>query len=186
MKLFVVLLLMLCLLTFLVNADASPGCGSSMTPDEAYERATAVFAGRVSTITRLYGPRGRLGAEGVPYDEVKFEVEQSWKLIDRREITIVSQNIYPGTCGNFSTGETYLVYADRLNDVFFVSALSRTNRLADAEQDLKVLGEARVQLYSGQFRTYKIIVYGTLVCVLFALLVGISLYRLNKKPFRAI
>ena len=184
--LFAALLQIFYLLIFLVNADALPECGSSMTPDEAYERATAVFSGRVSTVTRLRGPRGRMGAEGSPYDEVKLEVEQSWKLIDRREITIVTQNIHPGNCGSFSTGETYLVYADRLNDVFFVSASSRTNRLAEAEQDLKVLGEARLQLYPGQFRTYKIIVYGTLVSVLFALLVGIVLYRLSKKPFRAI
>ena len=184
MKLFAASLHLFCSLTFLVNAEAS--CGSSMTPDEAYERATAVFAGRVSAVTRLRGPRARMGGEGVPYDEVKFEVEQSWKLIDRREITIVSQNIYPGTCGNFNTGETYLVYADRLNDLFFVSGLSRTKRLADAEQDLKVLGEARVQLYPGKFRTYKVIVYGTLVALLFALLVGIVLYRLSKTPLRDI
>src|SRR5687767_7596156 len=103
MKLSVALLQLFCCLTFLVKADASSPCGSSMTPDEAYERATAVFAGRVSTVTRLRGPRGRMGAEGTPYDEVKLEVEQSWKLIDRREIIIVTQNIYPGICGNFRT-----------------------------------------------------------------------------------
>ena len=174
-----------CSLSFSFNADASPPCGSSMTPQEAYERATAVFVGKVLTVTTLYNPPTKLSGRK-PYHEVKLEVEKSWKLIDRQEVTIVTENVYQNTCGSFRQGDTYLIYADRLNDIFFVSSLSRTNRLTDAAEDLKVLGEAQLPLRSGEFRTHSIIFYGTLVCVAVVLFIGILLYRLNKKPFRAI
>lgn len=155
-----------------------------MTPAEAFERATAVFAGRVVSIERLYTPRTRAGSS-TPYHEVKLEVEKSWKLVDRRQITLTIPNIYRNTCGSFDVGEEYLVYADRLNDTFFVSPSSRTNRLVDAAEDLKVLGEARIRLRPGEFQTYRILLYGTIVSILLLLAAGLILYRLSKKPFRS-
>ena len=101
-------------------------------------------------------------------------------------MTIVTENTTQNTCGSFTPGDTYLVYADRLNDIFFVSASSRTNRLSEAGEDLKILGEPGVPLRSGEFRTHNIILYGALVCVLFALVIGILLYRMNKKPLRPV
>ena len=172
-----------CSLFLSLNADASQPCGSRMTPQEAYERATAVFAGKVVTVTTLYNPPTRLSGK-TPYLEVRLEVEKSWKLIDRQEITIVTENVIPNTCGSFSQGETYLIYADSLNDIFYVSSSSRTNRLADAGEDLKVLGEARLPLRSGEFRTHRIMLYGALVCVAVALLIAGLLYRLNEKPLK--
>ena len=155
-----------------------------MTPQEAYERATAVFVGKVLAVSTLYNPATRLGGR-TPYHEVKVAVEKSWKLIDRQEVTIVTQNTIPNTCGNFSQGESYLIYADYLNDVFYVSSGSRTNRVANAGEDLKVLGEPSVPIQSGQFRTHRILLYGGLVCVALALFIGVLLYRLNRKPLRA-
>ncbi|HKP45224.1 MAG TPA: hypothetical protein VJT50_01375 [Pyrinomonadaceae bacterium] len=154
-----------------------------MTPEDAYQRATAVFVGRVVTVTTRYTPRTRRSGHR-PYHEVQLAVETSWKLVDRQEVTISTTNTLQGTCGSFIAGETYLVYADALNDTLFVSPGSRTNRLADAGEDLRVLGEARLPLRSGEFRTYKVILYGALVCVALALLLWIFLYRLNKKPLR--
>ncbi len=55
---------------------------------------------------------------------------------------------------------------------FYLSSSSRTNRLADSGEDLKVLGEALLPLRSGVFRTHRIILYGTLVCVALVLLIG--------------
>ena len=77
------------------------------------------------------------------------------------------------------------MYADRLNDTFFVSPSSRTNRLVDAAEDLKVLGEARIRLRPGEFQTYRILFYGTIVSILLLLAAGLILYRLSKKPFRS-
>ncbi len=155
-----------------------------MTPQEAYERATAVFVGKVLAVTTLYNPPTKLSGK-TPYYEVRLEVEKSWKLIDRQEVIIVTENVYQNTCGSFSQGDTYLIYADSLNDIFYVSSSSRTNRLADSGEDLKVLGEARLPLRRGEFRTHRIILYGTLVCVALVLLIGGLLYRLNRKPLRA-
>ena len=166
-----------------LNAEASPPCGSNITPQEAYQRATAVFVGKVLAVSTLYNPGTKLSGP-TPYHEVKLAVDKSWKLIDRQEVTIVTENTIPNTCGSFSQGESYLIYADYLNDIFYVSSSSRTNRLADAEEDLKVLGEAKLPLQSGEFRTHRIIFYGTLVCVALVLVIGILLYRLNRKPLR--
>ena len=109
-----------------------------MTPHEAYERATAVFVGKVLSVTTLYRPSSKLSGP-TPYHEVKFQTEKSWKLVDCEEVTIETESIVPNTCGSFTFGETYLVYADRLNDILYVSARSRTNRLADVAEDLRVL-----------------------------------------------
>ena len=177
--------ILICCLSFALNVVASPPCGSNITPEAAYERATAVFVGKVLSVTTLYNPATKLSGK-TPYHEVKLEVEKSWKLIDRREVTIVTENIYQNTCGSFSKGETYLVYADRMNDNLFISSLSRTNRIADADEDLKVLGEARLPLQPGEFRSHNIILYGILVCVVSALVIGIFLFRLNKKSLRPV
>jgi hypothetical protein len=88
-----------------------------MNPEQAFERASAVFVGRVLSIEMRHTPRTRAGST-TPYHEVKLKVEESWKLVDRREITLTTQNISPTSCGSFNVGEKYLVYADRLNDTF--------------------------------------------------------------------
>lgn len=170
--------------TLSFTADAGAPCGSGMTPEEAFERATAVFIGRVVSIERLYTPRTRAGST-TPYHEIKLEVEKSWKLVDRRQITLTTPHIYQNTCGSFDVGEEYLVYADRLNDTFFVSQASRTNRIVDATEDLKVLGEARIRLRPGEFRSHRIFLYGAIVSILLLLATGLILYRLSKRPYRS-
>ena len=156
-----------------------------MTPEQALERASAVFVGHVLSIQTRNTPRTIVGSTTV-YHEVKLEVEKSWKLVDRREITLTIQNIDPNFCGSFSVGERYLVYADRLNDTFFISGWSRTNRLADAQEDLKMLGEGRIQLRSGEFLTYRIFTYGIIASLVILLATGFILYRISNKPFRSI
>ena len=162
----------------------APPCGAAMSPDDAYERAAAVFVGKVLAVETLHAPATKLGGK-TPYHEVRLEVERSWKLVDRKDITIITRSIYENTCGSFKEGETYLVYADRLNDTLYVSPSSRTNRLTDAAEDLKALGGARLNLRSGEFRTNSVMTYGILVCAVLVLLIGIFLYRLNKRPIRA-
>lgn len=154
-----------------------------MTPTEAYQRAAAVFAGRAVGVKQLE-TRLKSGTT-IPYHEVTMKVEKSWKLIDREEIVINTSSVYENTCGNFKVGESYLVYADRMGDTFYVASTSRTDKLADAEEDLKFLGEARVVLKPGEFRTHSIMTYGIIAGVLLVLLIGWYVYRLYKKPLRA-
>jgi hypothetical protein len=144
-----------------------------------------VFVGKVLSVTTLYHPGSKLSGP-TPYHEVKFQTEKSWKLVDREEVTIVTENTIPNTCGSFTSGETYLVYADRLNDILYVAARSRTNRLADVADDLRVLGEPQLPVHPGEFRTYRLLVYGILVSVAVVLFIGLFLYRLNKKPLRPV
>src|SRR5712692_8152023 len=94
-----------CSLCLSLNAEASAPCGSNMTPQEAYQRATAVFVGKVLTVSTLYNPPTKLSGP-TPYHEVKLAVEKSWKLIDRQEVTIVTETTIPNTCGSFSQGES--------------------------------------------------------------------------------
>jgi hypothetical protein len=63
-----------------------------LTPQEGYARATAVFLGKVLSVTTLYNPATKLSGP-TPYHEVKLQVENSWKLIDRQEVTIITENI---------------------------------------------------------------------------------------------
>ena len=178
------LILICSVLALSSDIDLDRPCGSSMNPEQAFERASAVFVGRVLSIETRHTPRTRAGST-TPYHEVKLKVEESWKLVDRREITLTTQNISPTSCGSFDVGEKYLVYADRLNDTFFVSGLSRTNRVANAREDLQMLGEGRIRLRSGEFRTYRIFVYGVVTFILILLATGLILYRMSKKPFRS-
>lgn len=177
------LILICSVLALSSDIDLGRPCGSSMTPEQAFERASAVFVGRVLSIETRHTPRTRAGST-TPYHEVKLEVEESWKLVDRREITLTTQNMNPTRCGSFNVGEKYLVYADRLNDTFFVSGLSRTNRVAKVREDLQMLGEGRIRLRSGEFRTYRVFVYGVVTLILILLATGLILYRMSKKPFR--
>ena len=154
-----------------------------MSPAEAYQKAAAVFAGRVIDIKYLE-TRLKSGTT-VPHLEAKLKVEKSWKLTDREEVIVSTRAVYDHTCGNFKVGESYLVYADRLNDTLYVSPASRTNSLTNAGEDLAFLGESRVILRSGEYRTNSVMTYGILACAFLALLAGWYLYRLYKRPLRA-
>ena len=151
-----------------------------MTPAEAYQKATAVFSGRVLDV-QARETRLKSGTV-IPHHEVRLKVDKSWKLVDREEIVVTTLAVYPSTCGYFKLGESYVVYADRMGDTFYVSSAFP---LANAEDDLKYLGGARVSLRPGEFRTHSIMIYGIIVFTILALLVGWYLYRLHKKPLRA-
>jgi len=165
------------------SSETSSPCGAYSTPAEAYQRATAVFAGRVTDVKQLE-TRLKSGTT-VPYLEAKLRVEKSWKLIDREEIVVSTRAVDEGTCGNFKAGESYLVYADRLNDTFYVVSSSRTNPVAKAGEDLEFLGAARIPLRSGEFRERSVMTYGIIISLSVVLLAGWYLYRLHKKPWRA-
>lgn len=163
-------------------SETTPPCGAGMTPAEAYQKATAVFAGRVLDV-QLRETRLRSGTI-IPHHEVRLKVEKSWKLVDREEASVITRAVYADTCGNFKLGESYLVYADRVGDTFYVPSASRTNLLANAGEDLEYLGEARLALKQGEFRTHGIMIYGIMICAILVLLAWWYLYHLNKKPLR--
>jgi hypothetical protein len=151
-----------------------------MPPQEAFQRAAAVFSGTVEEVKTLYDPgRGR-----TPYFQVRIKVESSWKLIDRQEVTIRTNSLYKGACDYFEPGVNYLVYADRMHDTLYVPSGSRTARIDIAQVDLDSLGPGRLVLRPGEFRLYANFCYGLLVCASLALLIGFFVYRLAKRPLR--
>ena len=101
------------------------------TPDEAFERADAVFSGRVTSVDEYFGP-------------VAIRVDTVWKG-SVTSTTSVSQ--YDGTScsyGRFVEGEEYLVYAyERPHGTLNVWTCSGTMQLGGAQEALQLLGEGR-------------------------------------------
>ena len=110
-------------------------CASSGSPAEALERADAVFAGKVTSITfKGTSPYRLSSAEPV---EVEFRVKRVWKG-PRRETMTVDTDASGISCGyQFKKGQTYIVYATD----GYTGMCSRTAPAWMAFADLVALGE---------------------------------------------
>ncbi len=140
-------LVFLCLPLFISTpAVALKYCQCSEEPELPYDAlngAFAVFTGEVIAIDRAFNP---------DRTRVKFRVEQSWKGTRHSTISVFTSGsdaialLREGiTCGyRFTVGERYLVYSFRKRNhsgLSYVSDCSRTRRLAEAEEDLALLGQ---------------------------------------------
>jgi hypothetical protein len=104
-------------------------------PPAAREDASAVFEGRVVSITEHKG-EGALDRH-----QVKLSVVRTWKGLEQREQVDVFTNGSSAACGyTFAKDATYLVYANEHEGELSVSGCSRTRPLADAADDLAFLG----------------------------------------------
>jgi hypothetical protein len=100
--------------------------------------AKALFSGVVIAAVETRNSKGH-------FLEVRFKVIRSWKNINSRMVTIVTDYPAPGGCGYaFQTGRSYLVYVDR-NDLGHLQATicSRTMLVESAAADLRALGRGR-------------------------------------------
>ena len=107
-------------------------CLPPPAPKVALERATAVFAGKVTAV-----------AEKGQQKQVTFEVSRSWKGI-ASDTVIVTTASHSATCGyNFEAQKEYLVYGSKGENAEFLSTniCTRTRPLAQAKDDLAELGE---------------------------------------------
>lgn len=102
---------------------------------EARGKSKAVFSGRVVEVVEH--PQAF-------YVEVKFKVQRAWKQVRTDEITIRTGR-GGGDCGyRFEVGENYLVYAYGSDEnKLETNICQRTRRLADAGEDLKLLGNGK-------------------------------------------
>ncbi len=103
---------------------------------EAFSRATAVFAGEV---TGIEDPPPSSVASSADPVTVTFDVSEAWKGAGNgtREITTPMSG---ASCGyEFQSGEEYLVYAPKNMEVWLCG---ETKPLSDARADLEVLGTA--------------------------------------------
>ncbi|MBX7193741.1 MAG: hypothetical protein K1X94_16920 [Sandaracinaceae bacterium] len=106
--------------------------------EEARERATAIFEGRVESIELM-------ASAGEPAQRrVRFHVTQSWRGVEHESVEIRTA-AHGAACGyGFEVGQHYLVYAEGEAQDLTVSACSRTARTADAREDRQLLGSGTI------------------------------------------
>jgi hypothetical protein len=132
-------LLLVVSLTLATDTTLACTCVPAKSAAREFERATAVFSGKVVEVRRHKQAEDIFaGVEAV------FRVEKVWKGVERRTVSVFTSS-QSSACGyGFKEGRTYLVYAHggaegRLS----TSICSRTRRLKDAGEDLKELGADR-------------------------------------------
>ena len=115
-------------------------CAPPGLPAEELERATAVFAGKV---TEIDIPRGLLQSSADPV-AVTFQVSEVWK--GSVQPALVAKTARSGaSCGyTFSIGQEYLVYANGTESDLEVWLCSRTTPLTAAAEDLLALGSGEI------------------------------------------
>lgn len=129
--------------------NSSETCNFHQSFEDAIENSTVIFLGRALEERRE--PISTKGGTALGYREVKFEVTQSWRLVDKRYVWIRIPAESSNGCG-FKTLETdYLVYANRLNDVIYISPRSRTMVRTVAGHDIDRLGEASIVISEGEY-----------------------------------
>ena len=120
-------------------------CVPSKGVAQDVEISSAVFSGKVIEIKR----HDRT-AEPFWQVEVIFEVDKSWKGVDKRIVSVFTSS-GSASCGyGFKKGRTYLVYTggspqERLS----TSICNRTKRLNQAREDLRVLGAGKEVVENG-------------------------------------
>jgi hypothetical protein len=120
----------------LLSARPALACKCALpSVEEGRADASALFEGRVLSIEE----KSREGA--MPVNHVKLAVVRSWKGLDREEQVEVTTNTQSAACGyTFAKDTSYLVYARESDGQLDVSLCSRTRPLADAAEDLAILG----------------------------------------------
>lgn len=123
---------------------ATQACSCNLPPLKKSEKqlielgrkaSKAVFVGEVVEISVPTITSG----ESTWVSEVKFKVRKWWKGAGAEEVSVFTANVCC-ICGyEFKVGESYLVYAHGENRLS-TDTCTRTRKLAEAEDDLKVLG----------------------------------------------
>src|SRR5690242_478124 len=118
----------------LMHVSPAAACKCApLTPVQAKEAATAVFEGHVVEVTEVPGPPG-------PQRTVRLKVVRAWKGVTAEELVITTP-AESAACGvELAKDQSYLVYASQQDDTLRVHSCSRTRPLAEAEEDLNVLG----------------------------------------------
>ena len=123
------------------NADTNLACTCAplKSATQELDRAAAVFSGKVVEVRRHTGT-----ADLFFSIEVVFNVVKTWKGIRARTVSVFTSSDSDACGYRFKERRTYLVYAygdteGRLS----TSICSRTKRLKNSREDLKVLGTGK-------------------------------------------
>jgi hypothetical protein len=99
--------------------------------EEAVNQDEAIFLGKVI----------RIGRKDSIFTEVVFQVDRVWKGNLFKTVSVDSGFTVFGCKYPFKVGESYLVYAYGDKEYLGVDNCSRMEKLTDAKEDLKILGE---------------------------------------------
>lgn len=144
------LVLLICFIVSMVTIVAPSSvyacsCAEPLTVEEELNRSEAVFSGRVLEVKEVKNLNGYMTKSAL------FEVSEIWKGGSESQI-IIHTGGGGGDCGyHFEEGKEYLVYAS-LSTMYgekeqLVSIMcDRTNILAQAEEDLTILGEGKLPM----------------------------------------
>ncbi len=132
----------LCALGLVLTALAygSPALACKCAPHsvaQALSQAEAVFEGRVVSIEDVE-------AGGEPSQQKKrvtLSIVRVWKDLEDVETVTVTTNAESAACGfHFELDKSYLVYANRTDQVLNVHSCTRTRPMSEASEDLSLLG----------------------------------------------
>lgn len=149
-------------LLFCANEVLACYCGV-LPINAAVEKSTYVFSGKVIGFEYRKGipshfveSQATLSGERFEYETkvVKLQVLQWWKGNALAVLYIVTETIkisdgkwITSSCDyDFKEGETYLIYASGAENELRTSFCTRTRKISDAGEDLKLLGVGTVPL----------------------------------------
>ena len=135
-----------------INATSIYACQFDQPFENAIADSDAIFLG--TAIEERIIPLSTKGGAEIGYSEVKFEVENSWKLIDKKFVWLRIPARRADECGFGTIGSTYLVYANRVNDLHYISPMSRTMPVNEADNDIQKLGPNKLHIYDGEFQLF--------------------------------
>jgi hypothetical protein len=111
----------------------------AQSPAEAFEQAVSVFEGHVLEIKPVPATPETSG-QTLPQLAVRLSVVRSWKGMEQEQI-VLTTGTDSAACGfAFAVDQDYLVYASSGPSGLTASLCSRTALIADATEDIGVLG----------------------------------------------
>ena len=138
MRIFLLLVIIVSMLTFDIEPASACSCAPPGSSVEGLTIAAAVFTGKVVGFAEPISGFGPISSA----DPIKvtFQVYTVWKG-SVSQTTNISTARSGSSCGyTFEKGGEYIVYAHGLENDLSVSLCSRTQPLANAEDDLAELG----------------------------------------------
>lgn len=150
MKKQIVFLLAMTLVGLQSDAIAASRCFKPVSVSDELKRSTAVFSGMA--IAEEYRP---INSEQMPKESkrlvIRFAVEHWWKGFNDAEVVLDTSVVrHPDGITSFMDedftfriGEKYLVYAYFFEGHLRTDGCRRTKKLAEAEEDLRKLGQGK-------------------------------------------
>jgi hypothetical protein len=127
---------LLCALVWLWTAPALACKCMPLAPAESLEQAVAVFEGRVEEM--VAPPVEQTGP--MAQRRVRLRAVRAWKGVESETVEVMTAT-ESAACGyTFTLHRSYLVYASAADGQLRVTSCSRTRDMAEAGEDLMVLG----------------------------------------------